>query len=501
MKLDFSAFDKCRVLVVGDLMLDEYVWGSVERISPEAPVPVLSVTREEFTLGGAGNVAKNLAVLGASVMVAGVVGKGPEGNRLKDELAQLGADVSAVVAEPKRPTTRKTRIIAEHQQVLRIDRETANEVSARSTAELMRRTCELLPRSDIVLISDYGKGVVTRQLVTALAEKARDVGRPAIADPKGMDYSKYAGLTLITPNRKEASLAAGIAISDDAGLFAAGRRLLDTVAVEKLLITCGKDGMVFFERGAEPLKFGTRARQVFDVSGAGDTVAAMLSLGLAAGFAYPDAIRLANAAAGIVVGKVGTAAVTRAELLEDLYPSFDAPAAKQKSLAEISEVVRDLRRKGKRIVLTNGCFDLLHAGHIRLLAASKAHGDVLVVALDDDASVRELKGPGRPVIGDAERVRILCALDSVDYVVVFSTRELPKVIEAVRPDVLTKGSNYENETVIGREMVERLGGRTALIPVTEGISSSGIIETIKARSTAYGSRRTKKKNRPGRPSP
>jgi D-beta-D-heptose 7-phosphate kinase/D-beta-D-heptose 1-phosphate adenosyltransferase len=397
MKIDFSMFDKCRILVVGDLMLDEYVWGSVERISPEAPVPVLSVTREEFTLGGAGNVAKNLAVLGATVMVAGVVGHGPQGKRLKRELAELGADVSAVVTEPGRPTTRKTRIIAEHQQVLRMDRETVKEVSAGSTAALLRRALDLLPRSDVVLISDYGKGVVTRKLVSALAEKARDSGRKAIADPKGTDYSKYAGLSLITPNKKEASLAAGIEINDDPSLFAAGRRLLDAVAVDKLLITCGKDGMVFFERGAEPLKIGTRARQVFDVSGAGDTVAAMLSLGLAAGFSYPDAIRLANAAAGIVVGKVGTAAVNRAELLEQLYPSLDPAAAKQKNLAEIAELARDLRRKGKRIVLTNGCFDLLHAGHIRLLAASKAHGDVLVVALDDDASVRELKGPGRPV--------------------------------------------------------------------------------------------------------
>jgi D-beta-D-heptose 7-phosphate kinase/D-beta-D-heptose 1-phosphate adenosyltransferase len=494
MKLDFSVFDKCRILVVGDLMLDEYVWGGVERISPEAPVPVLSVTREEFTLGGAGNVAKNLAALGATALVAGVVGKDPQGKRLKDELAQLGADVSAVVAEAGRPTTRKTRVIAEHQQVLRIDRETAREVNPDSTAELRRRTRELLPRSDVVLISDYGKGVVTRELVSSLAEKAQQAGRAAIADPKGTDYSKYAGLTLVTPNRKEASLAAGIEIADDAGLFAAGRRLLDTVAVDKLLITCGKDGMVFFERGAAPLKVGTRARQVFDVSGAGDTVAAMLGLGLAAGFAYPDAIRLANAAAGIVVGKVGTAAVTRAELLEELYPSLDPAAVKHKSLAEISEVACDLRRRGKCVVLTNGCFDLLHAGHIRLFAASKAHGDVLIVALDDDASVRALKGPGRPVIGEAERVRILCALDSVDYVVVFSTRELPKVIEAVRPDVLTKGSNYENEAVIGRDLVERLGGRTALIPVTEGISSTGIIEKIKDRSTAQGARRTKRKS-------
>jgi D-beta-D-heptose 7-phosphate kinase/D-beta-D-heptose 1-phosphate adenosyltransferase len=481
MKTDFSMFDKCRVMVVGDLMMDEYVWGRVERISPEAPVPVLSVTHEEFTLGGAGNVAKNLAVLGANVVIAGVVGKGPQGKKLRDELLKLGVDVSAVAAEPKRPTTRKTRIIAEHQQVLRIDRETAEEISATSADALVQRTTELMNSVDVVLISDYGKGVVTRQLVASLAENARRARKIAIADPKGLDYSKYAGLTLITPNKKEASLAAGVEIRDDRSLFAAGRRLLDTVAVEKLLVTCGKDGMVFFERDAEPLKFGTRAQQVYDVSGAGDTVAAVLSLGLAAGFSYPEAIRLANTAAGIVVGKVGTAAVTRTELLEALQPSLDPAVLKHKNLTEIEELARELRRSGKRIVLTNGCFDLLHPGHIRLFAASKAHGDILVVALDDDASVRELKGSGRPVIAAAERVRILSALDSVDYVVVFSTRELDRVIEAVRPDVLTKGSNYENDTVIGRELVERLGGRVALIPVTEGISSTRIIDAIKGK--------------------
>jgi D-beta-D-heptose 7-phosphate kinase/D-beta-D-heptose 1-phosphate adenosyltransferase len=481
MKPDFSAFDRCRILVVGDLMLDEYVWGSVDRISPEAPVPVLSVTSEEFTLGGAGNVARNIAVLGAQAAVAGVVGKGPEGRKLREELAGIGADVEAVVEEAGRPTTRKTRVMAERQQVLRIDRETVQEISSRSADSLICRVKAQLETADVLLISDYGKGVVTRRVVSELTAAAKAAGKIAIADPKGMDYSKYSGLTLITPNKKEASLASGIEIRDEAGLFAAGRRLLETVAVDKLLVTCGKEGMVLFERGVEPVKIGTRARQVFDVSGAGDTVAAVLSLGLAAGLGYPDAIRLANTAAGVVVGKVGTATVTRAELLEALQPGTEPTAAKHKTLAEMAELSGELRRKGKRLVLTNGCFDLLHAGHIRLFAASRAFGDVLVVALDDDASVRELKGAGRPVIGSAERVRILSALDSVDYVTVFATSELDRVIEAVRPDVLTKGSNYENDTVIGRELVERLGGRVALVPVTEAVSSTRIIETIKGK--------------------
>jgi D-beta-D-heptose 7-phosphate kinase/D-beta-D-heptose 1-phosphate adenosyltransferase len=479
MRPDFSAFDRCRLLVVGDLMLDEYVWGHVERISPEAPVPVVSVLNEEVTLGGAANVAKNLCLLGARVAVAGVVGTGPQGRRLRSELAKLGVDVGAVVEEAGRPTTRKTRIIAEHQQVLRIDRETTREISRASEQAIMSRVLERVPDVDVVLISDYGKGVITRALIESLAAKARSAGKLTIADPKGMDFSKYAGLTLITPNKKEAALAAGREVRDEPGLLAAGQRLLETVAIDKLLITCGKDGMVFFERGAVPLKIGTRALQVYDVSGAGDTVVAVLGLGLAAGLSYPDAIAMANAAAGVVVGKVGTAGASRAELSEALQPSADPSVIKHRSLAELADVARELRRTGRRIVFTNGCFDLLHVGHIRLFTVSKTMGDVLIVAVDDDESVRKLKGPDRPLIHAAERVRILSAMDSVDYVVVFPTQELDRVIEAVRPDVLTKGSNYETDEVLGREVVERCGGRVALIPVTENISASLIIDTIK----------------------
>ncbi len=479
MNPDFSAFERCRLLVVGDLMLDEYVWGQVERISPEAPVPVVSVLNEEFTLGGAANVARNLSLLGARVAVAGVVGAGPQGSRLRSELTKLGVEVGAVVEEPGRPTTLKTRIIAEHQQVLRIDRETTRAISKASEQALMSRALERVPDVDVVLISDYGKGVISRALIDSLSAKARAAGKLTIADPKGMDFSKYAGLTLITPNKKEAALAAGIDVRDEPGLLAAGQRLLETVAIDKLLITCGKDGMVFFERGAVPLKIGTRARQVYDVSGAGDTVVAMLGLGLAAGLSYPDAIRMANAAAGVVVGKVGTAGASRAELTEALQPSADPSVIKHRSLNELADIARQLRRKGRRIVLTNGCFDLLHVGHIRLFTVSKTMGDVLIVAVDDDASVRKLKGAGRPLIRATERVRILSAMDSVDYVVVFPTQELERVLEAVRPDVLTKGSNYETDEVLGREMVERYGGRVALIPVTESVSASRIIDTIR----------------------
>jgi D-beta-D-heptose 7-phosphate kinase/D-beta-D-heptose 1-phosphate adenosyltransferase len=312
-----------------------------------------------------------------------------------------------------------------------------------------------------------------------LVKLAQKHGKTTIADPKGLDFTKYAGVTLLTPNKKEASLASGVEIINDKSLLAAGRSLLQHSGIEKLLITCGKDGMVFFESDHRHIRVRTNAREVYDVSGAGDTVVAVLGLGLAAGRSYLEAVRLANTAAGIVVGKVGTATVSREELARALQPTPSDTASKSKSLKELSELCRKLQNDRKRIVLTNGCFDLLHVGHIRLFTASKQLGDVLIVAIDDDDSVKRLKGSERPVINSAQRVGILSALDSVDYVTVFASHELDKIIKSIRPDVLTKGSNYESETVAGREIVEGYGGRVELIPITADISSSRIINNIK----------------------
>jgi D-beta-D-heptose 7-phosphate kinase/D-beta-D-heptose 1-phosphate adenosyltransferase len=285
---------------------------------------------------------------------------------------------------------------------------------------------------------------------------------------------------MITPNKKETALASGIEIVDESSLARAVRRLIEKTGIHKILVTCGKEGMVYFDRSTSPYRIQTRARQVFDVSGAGDTVLAVLGLGIAAGYSIRDAVSLANAAAGIVVGKVGTATVSKAELAAALG-QIPAPALdKQKTLAELSIIARKLEKSGKRIVLTNGCFDLLHVGHIKLLSASKQLGDVLIVALDDDESVKQLKGADRPIINENERLRIISALDSVDHVIVFSSHELNDVIEAIRPAVLTKGSNYGTEAVLGREIVERYGGRVEIIPITENISSSRIINSIKS---------------------
>ncbi len=478
MDVDIARFERCRLMVVGDLMLDEYVWGKVDRISPEAPVQVVSVNNEQYTLGGCGNVVNNLVSLGAAVTVLGVAGTGRNARLMLDKFDKLGVDRRGIIQEPKRPTTRKTRIIAEHQQVLRIDRETKKEIAPQTFEALVKLAEEIIAQTDVILISDYGKGLITRPLVARLAALAKASGKVIIADPKGLDFTKYAGISLLTPNRREASLASGIEISDEKSLAAAGNRLLEKSGIEKILITCGKDGMVFFEPAKKPVHFSTRAREVYDVSGAGDTVIAVLGLGIAAGLSFKHAISLANTAAGIVVGKVGTATVSRPELSRALKSGEADTLSKQKTIDELAQLCRQLRKDHKRIVLTNGCFDLLHVGHIQLLASSKQLGDVLIVAVDDDQSVTSLKGAGRPVIDSAQRVRILSALDSVDHVVVFATRDLDRIIEAVRPDVLTKGSNYNTAKVLGRKIVEKYGGRVELIPVTEAVSSSQIIKTI-----------------------
>ena len=462
-------------------MIDEYVWGGVDRISPEAPVQVVSVKNQDYALGGSGNVVRNLMTLGARVSVLGVTGPGRDGKHLLDKLDALGADTLGVVQEPGRQTTKKTRIIAEHQQVLRIDRETKKEISPRTFNRIIKTAERIIPDVDVILISDYGKGVISRGMIKSLVQIAKKHDKPTIADPKGLDFTKYAGVNLLTPNKKEAALAGGMEITDAKTIIAAGQTLLDNSGIEKLLITCGKDGMVLFEKDKKPFKMGTKAREVYDVSGAGDTVIAVLGLGIAGGLPLKEAVSLANTAAGIVVGKVGTAAVSKNELLQALKPTVAETVAKPQTLRALAERCRKLQKNRKRIVLTNGCFDLLHVGHIKLFAASKKLGDVLIVAIDDDDSVRRLKGSARPVISAAERVRILSALDSVDYLVVFAADELDQVIESIRPDILTKGSNYDSEEVAGRELVESYGGRVELIPITEEISSTQIINTIKKK--------------------
>lgn len=463
-------------------MLDEYLWGDVDRISPEAPVQVVSIKNEGYALGGAGNVVNNAVALGANVSVAGVIGTGRNGQLLRDKFNELGVDTEGIVEEPDRLTTQKTRIIASHQHVLRIDRETNTGISDATLEKISRFIEDKIPHVDVVLVSDYGKGLITQKLLSRLIASAQKHQKMSIVDPKGLDFSKYSGASLLTPNKKEAALASGVEIVDASTLEKSADKIFETVGLDKLLITCGKEGMVLFDKHGAPFRVRAEARQVYDVSGAGDTVLAVLGLAIASGASIHTAVALANTAAGIVVGKVGTATVSRQELASALKSDDPGRPAKYKLLSELPALMEELKKKGQQVVLTNGCFDLLHAGHIRLFSASKQMGDVLIVAIDDDESVKNLKGSGRPVIRAEERVRILSALDSVDYVVVFSANELEKLIEIVQPDVLAKGSNYASKEVFGHERVEALGGRVVLIPVTENISSTRIINTIKSSS-------------------
>lgn len=479
----FAHVREVSALVIGDLMLDEYLWGKAERISPEAPVQVLDVTREEVRIGGAGNVANNLAALGCRVSVASVVGGDENGTILLHAFSGKGIDVSGVFEDPLRTTSRKTRLVAANQQIVRIDRESRDSIGAdyeEKIADFLRAQGS---RFNVILVSDYLKGVVTPSLLTAVFAFARERKIPVVVDPKGNDYAKYRGATLLTPNRKEAEAASGIAIRDEESLRKAGERLLEAADLTALVITRSEEGMSLFLRDGGAVHIPTYAREVFDVTGAGDTVLAMLGLALACGAEFADAARLANVAAGIAVGKVGTSTVSPAEIVGSMGFHHGDSDAKIKNLDVLAGIIEAEKARGKRIVFTNGCFDLLHVGHVKYLQKAKSYGDVLVLGLNSDASVRRLKGEKRPLIGEAERAHILAALDCIDYVVIFGEDTPLRLIETLRPAVLVKGGDYTPEGVVGKDVVESYGGRVELVTFVDGRSTTNIIEKI---LKAYG---------------
>jgi D-beta-D-heptose 7-phosphate kinase/D-beta-D-heptose 1-phosphate adenosyltransferase len=477
--LDLEGFAALKVLVAGDFMLDEYLWGRVERISPEAPVAVVEVERETRTLGGAGNVVNNLVALGAQVAVLGLVGEDHPGRLLKEEMLRLGVAVEGLFTEASRRTSRKTRVIGASQQVVRIDRETRTPAPPTFEQAAREFLSARLPGFDALVLSDYAKGVLTPAVLRDLIAQGTKLGYPVVVDPKGADYSGYAGATVITPNRREVEQAVGQALTCREDLVQAGARLRESLSLKYLLITLGAEGMLLFVPGQPEVAIPTRAREVFDVSGAGDTVAALMALGLAQWGDPVLAAALANIGAGVVVGKVGTAPIFRAELARELGQGGTRLEEKIRTQAELRLLLSQLQARGKRVVFTNGCFDLLHAGHIRFLEESRRLGDVLVVAVDSDASVKQVKGEGRPIIGAEQRVRILAALEAVDYVTVFTSEQLPELLAALQPDILTKGSNYPEAKVAGREVVQKYGGEIRLIPVTEAVSVSDLINRIR----------------------
>ncbi len=476
--LDLRDFAKARLLVAGDFMLDEYIWGRVGRISPEAPVVVVQVSRETRTLGGAGNVVNNLAALGAAVEVLGLVGDDNPGRLLKDELSRLGVDPTSLITDAARQTTRKTRVVGDHQQVVRIDRESAVPAGPQFLAAALALASERLPALHALVLSDYGKGVLTPELVRDLIRLARDRGLPVVVDPKGHDYSAYAGATVITPNLKELEEAVGRPLLAQEEVTAAGRHLRERLNLTALLVTQGSRGMTLIHpEGVLEIPART-PREVFDVSGAGDTVVAVLALGLAAGLNLADAATLANLAAGVVVTKKGTAPILLSEMERELRARVHLDE-KIVPLQELKFILAHLKAQGKKIVFTNGCFDLLHVGHIKFLENSRRLGDVLVVALDADASVSRVKGEGRPVIGQEQRLHMLAALASVDYVTLFDSEALPEILTALQPDVLTKGSNFPEEEVAGRDIVQSYGGKITLVTIDAAVSITGLINRIR----------------------
>jgi len=477
--LDLKGFAALRVLVVGDFMLDEYLWGRAERISPEAPVAVVDVERETRTLGGAGNVVNNLVALGARVEVLGLVGDDHPGALLRQEMAQLGVEVGGLLADPQRQTSRKTRVMGNNQQVVRIDRESRLPAGPDFFLAARQFLQDRLPQLAAVILSDYAKGTLTPVLLQEIINRGRSRNLPVVVDPKGADYSSYAGATVITPNRKEAELAAGQSLARWEDLVRAGAKLRKKLDLNHLLITLGPEGMLLFPRKGPEIPIPTRAQEVFDVSGAGDTVASVMALGLAAWDNPLLAATLANVAAGVVVGKLGTAPVFRAELERELRRRDTGLEDKILTLPELSLRVSHLQAQGKKVVFTNGCFDLLHGGHIKFLEDSRRLGNALVVALDTDESVHRVKGEGRPVIGEVQRLRILAALEAVDFVTLFESDRLPEILKSLKPDILTKGSNYPEAQVAGREIVKSYGGAIRLLPVTEPVSVTDLIQRIK----------------------
>lgn len=471
-----------RILVVGDMILDRYIDGRADRVSPEAPVLVFNYDSERYRLGGACNVAANLAALDAHASVLGVVGHDAAGEVLLRLLREGRIDTTSVVTDGQRPTTRKTRYVSKTAQVLRVDQENRLPVSGEARRALLAVLAQSPFPFQAVLLSDYGKGVLSPETIQAAIGAAHSAGVPVVADPKGRDYSRYRGVDLLTPNREEAEAATGVEIQGLDDLRRAAVRLREITGIGQVTITLGKDG-IFYETGGEARIIPTLARQVFDVTGAGDTVVAVLAMAHACGATLHDSLALANAAAGIVVGKFGTGSVSRRELLGLLgerSPAGPDGAGKILDWAEAGSVAARLRTEGQRLVFTNGCFDLLHPGHTEYLARARACGDALMVGVNSDDSVRRLeKAPGRPVNTLADRMAVLAALQSVDYVVAFEEDTPVRLIEHLTPHVLAKGEDWRDKGVLGREWVESHGGQVVLVPLREGYSTTAIIERVR----------------------
>ncbi len=461
------------LLVIGDLMIDHYLWGSCERISPEAPVQVVNVKSESAVLGGAGNVINNLNALGAQVDVISVIGGCEISDELKTLLSNINVNSQYLITQKGRIASKKSRIIAAQQQVVRYDRESTDEINSESQKQILDTFTSIIANYDGVLLSDYGKGVLAKKLTTSLISIANKNNKKVLVDPKGLDYSKYKGAYLLTPNKKEASEAMQVNIKDDASLAQAITKLKTECDLDVSLITLSEQGVAIYDDRLRT--HPTVAREVYDVTGAGDTVLASLGFALACGVDIDDAVEFSNLAAGVVVGKIGSATATLNEIIE-YESSLNKSTSDEhiKTLSEITTLSEELKARDKKIIFTNGCFDILHAGHVRYLETAKSYGDVLILGLNSDRSVTALKGEGRPINTQLDRAYILAALEAVDYVVVFDEDTPYDLIKAVKPHVLVKGGDYEGKEVVGQDIANEL----KLVQFVDGKSTTKTIEKI-----------------------
>ncbi len=478
-----GGFSRLHVLVVGDLMLDRYIVGEVDRISPEAPVPVLRHAHRFERPGGAANVAMNLAGLGCQTVLAGLWGDDTERREMEALLDAAGVDSVGAVTTPL-PTISKTRIIGRTQQLLRLDIESAEPPSAEDLRRLSERAEALVDKVHAVVLSDYAKGALPTELCERMIRRARRLGVPVLADPKTPDLSKYSGATAVCPNLQELARATGVPVNDTSALLAAGEAQRREHDLRFLVVTMSGKGIHLLAEG-QSSRSPARAREVFDVSGAGDTVIAMMAAGLAAGLQVQTAVELANVAAGVVVGKLGTAPIAHHELTALLTPSKQmGDAEKIVDREQLLARVADWRAAGETIVFTNGCFDLLHVGHVTLMEDCRRFGSKVVLGLNTDSSMRRLKGPGRPVVSERDRARVMAALGAVDAVTFFDEDTPLELIRALAPDVLVKGGDYVVETVVGHELVLAAGGRVELVPIVEGFSTTGIVRKVQGGPAA-----------------
>jgi D-beta-D-heptose 7-phosphate kinase / D-beta-D-heptose 1-phosphate adenosyltransferase len=467
------------VLCVGDLMLDEFVYGEVSRISPEAPAPVIAVQRTETNIGGAGNVARNIAALGARCIFVGLVGEDEAGAKLKTLLSQESLIDSVLICDSGRPTTRKVRFVSEHfsTHMLRADWELAQPASADIEQKMIDAILPLLPRADIVLLSDYAKGVLTARVIRNIIDAARKLGKRVIVDPKSANFAIYRGATLLTPNRREFAEATRIRADTENSIADAAQDAMHLADCEAMLVTQSEHGMTMVPRKGEAIRVPAHPVRVRDVSGAGDTVAAVLAVALAAGADWETALRMANAGGAVAVSKKGTAIVTAPELRRKILPHAFL-AAEEKIIAaggDLDAHLLDWRKQGLRVGFTNGCFDILHPGHVKVLTAARGACDRLVVGLNSDASVKRLKGEGRPVQNERARSEVLAALEAVDLVVIFEEDTPIKVITQIKPSVLVKGGDYVRDQVVGHEIVTANGGEIVLVDILEGFSTTSLV--------------------------